>query len=64
MQEAGCCYCCNKAVGFVVLGIGSVGWRIAVVSCRSHGRGLGVCDRESSRCHGKAGSRAFCDDGR
>ena len=63
MKAAGCCYCCNKAVGSAALDIGSAGWRIAAVSCRSRGRGLGVCDRESSRCHGKVGSRAFCDDG-
>jgi hypothetical protein len=62
MKAAGYCCCCNTVVVSVALGIDSVGWRIEAVRCRSLGRGLGVCDQESSRCHGKAGSRAFCDD--
>ena len=45
-------------------GIGFAAGRIAAGSCTLLGRGLEACDRESSRCHGKAGSRAFCDDER
>ena len=64
MKAAGCCCCCSMAVE--VLGIGSDSARIARIAaagCRLLGRGLEVCDLESSRCHGKAGSRAFCDAG-
>ena len=52
------------AVESAALGIGSGSARIAAGSCKSLGRGLEVCDPESSRCRGKAGSRAFCDDER
>lgn len=64
MKAAGCCCCCSMAVE--ALGIGSGSARIARIAAASYrllGRGLEVCDRESSRCRGKAGSRAFCDDG-
>ena len=63
MKAAGCCCCCSMAVE--VLGIGSGSARIARIAagCRLLGRGLEVCDLESSRCRGKAGSRAFDDDG-
>jgi hypothetical protein len=64
MKAAGCCCCCNRAAGSAAPGIGSGSGRIAAGCCRLLGRGLEVCDREPSRCRGKAGSRAFCDDGR
>ena len=67
MMAADCCCCCSRAVGSAVLGIGSGFARIARIAagcCRLLGRGQEVCDRESSRCRGKAGSRAFCDDER
>jgi hypothetical protein len=56
------------AVESAALGIDSGSARIARIaglqSCRLLGRDLEVCDRVSSRCRGKAGSRAFCDGGR
>lgn len=65
MKAEGCCCYCSMAVGVLGIGSGSARIaRIAAASCRLLGRGREVCDRESSRCRGKAGSRAFCDDGR
>jgi hypothetical protein len=64
MRAAGCCCCCSKAAVSEALGIVVAGCRSVAASCMSLGRGLEVYGRESSLFRGRAGIRAFCDDGR
>lgn len=66
MKAAGYCCCCSMAVAVVAeaLAIVVAAGHSAAGSCKSLGRGLEACDRESILCRGKVGIRAFCDDER
>jgi hypothetical protein len=58
-KAAGCCCCYSTAAGSAVARSRAAGWFAG--GCKSPVRGLEVCDREPSLCHGTAGNRAFCD---